>query len=69
MSQYIVLDTDFLSSFLKIERLHFVAEFFQVNTISVAPAVYQEIAPTRLAPQLAAISWIQIQAPKNWIIC
>lgn len=63
MRQSIVIDADFLSSFLKIKRLHFVTEFYQVNTIAVAPAVYREIAPTRLAPQLAAISWVQLQAP------
>lgn len=63
MSRFIVFDSDFLSSFLKIERSHWVREFYQVETVAIAPAVYREIALTRLAPLLAAISWVQIQAP------
>lgn len=63
MIPLIVIDADFLSSFLKIERLQLVATFYQVNTIAITPAVYRELAPTRLAPQLAAIPWVQIQAP------
>lgn len=59
----IVIDADFLSSFLKIERLYLVAEFYQVNSVAITPAVYRELAPTRLAPQLAAIPWVRIQAP------
>jgi len=34
--QDIVLDTDFLSSFLKIDRLQLVRDFYQVETLSMA---------------------------------
>ena len=68
----VVLDTDFLSSFLKIERLELVRGFFRTEHFLVPTAVYREIAVTPLLPALARIPWVQIrtiernQAP-DWI--
>lgn len=60
MSLEVVLDTDFLSAFLKIDRLPLVRSLFRVETLAVPLAVYREIGLTRLLPQLAALSWIAI---------
>jgi len=57
----IILDTDFLSSFLKIERLGLVKAFFQVESLHVPSAVYREIAHTDLLPRLLAIKWIVVR--------
>ncbi len=58
----VVLDTDFLSSFLKIERLDLVRDFFQTENLLVPAAVYREIAVTPFLPALTALDWIQIRA-------
>ena len=63
MSRFIVIDADFLSSFLKIGRLQLVVQFYQVHEVVIAPAVYNEIAQTMLLPALLALSWIRIDAP------
>jgi predicted nucleic acid-binding protein len=57
----IVIDTDFLSSFLKIERLDLVKTFFQVESLLVPTAVYRELAVTDLLPALTALDWIQVR--------
>lgn len=59
----IILDADFLSAFLKIERLHLVREFYQVEMLLVPPAVYREIAMTNLVPRLTALPWVRADAP------
>ncbi len=59
----IVLDADFLSAFLKIDRLPLVRSFFQVEELFVPPAVYREVSLTDLLPRLASISWILVQPP------
>lgn len=42
MTNYtIVLDADFLSAFLKIERMSLIREFYQVTLLYVPPAVYR----------------------------
>lgn len=63
MSGFVVIDADFLSSFLKIERLLLVAQYYQVDEVVIAPAVYREIAQTTLLPALSALTWIRIEAP------
>lgn len=57
----VVLDTDFLSAFLKIDRLSLVKDFYGVEELLVPPAVYREVSVTDLFPGLAAIPWIRVQ--------
>lgn len=57
----IILDTDFLSSFLKIERLGLIKAFFQVESLHIPLAVYREIAQTDLLPRLLATKWIVVK--------
>ncbi len=58
----VVLDTDFLSSFLKIERLVLVRDFFKAENLLVPAAVYREIAVTPWLPELTALDWVQVRA-------
>jgi hypothetical protein len=48
MTVVLIIDADFLSAFLKIERLALVHRFYGVEQIQVTPAVYREIAQTLL---------------------
>ena len=57
----VVLDSDFLSAFLKIDRLSLVRDFYQVKELLVPPAVYREVSLTDLLPRLAAIPWLRVQ--------
>lgn len=59
----VVLDADFLSAFLKIERLSIVRELFGLDLVLTPPAVYREIGVTDLLPRLAAIPWIEVREP------
>jgi len=63
VSRTLVLDTDFLSAFLKIERLSLVRDFYGGQRLSVPPAVYEEVSLTQLLPQLAALDWLDIEPP------
>jgi len=56
----VILDADFLSSFLKIGRLELVREFYSVQAVHIPPAVYREIAQTELLTQLVKATWIQV---------
>jgi predicted nucleic acid-binding protein len=62
-SAQVVLDADFLSAFLKIERLSIVRELLGLGPVFTPPAVYREISVTDLLPRLAAISWIEVREP------
>lgn len=55
----VVLDADFLSSFLKIDRLELVREYFQVETLHLPMAVFREVSVTRLLPRLTRIPWLE----------
>lgn len=56
MTPLIILDTDFLSVFLKkIECLPLIRALYQVITVSIPSAVYQEMALTDLLPRLLAL--------------
>ncbi len=57
---HVVCDTDFLSSFLKIDRLELVKEFFGVDNIHVPVAVLYEITKTDLIADLLDKHWILI---------
>ncbi|MCL7453419.1 MAG: hypothetical protein M8467_10280 [Anaerolineae bacterium] len=55
----IILDSDFLSSFLKIDRCELIRSFYQVERAIVPSAVHREIAQTDLLPKLLETAWIQ----------
>lgn len=65
MSLSVVLDTDFLSAFLKIERLSLVKDVFQVEFLLVPSAVYSELSVTSLGKTLAKLPWVQVKAPSS----
>lgn len=54
----IVLDTDFLSSFLKIQRCDLIRSFYLVEQAYIPTAVHRELAQTDLLKQLVAHRWI-----------
>ena len=56
----IILDTDFLSSFLKIGRCDLIPLLYQVEQAVIPTAVHRELAQTDLLPQLLAIPWINV---------
>lgn len=57
----IILDTDFLSSFLKIGRCDLIRSFYQIERATIPTAVHRELAQTSLLPQLLAIPWIVVE--------
>src|SRR5437868_13345061 len=61
----IILDTDFLSAFLKIDRLSLVREFYAAEALLVPPAVYREVSCTQLVEALADLSWIRVETPEG----
>jgi predicted nucleic acid-binding protein len=63
LSLSIVLDTDFLSAFLKVGRLSLVRDFYQVEFLLVPPAVYRELSATSLIQDLAKLPWVQVETP------
>jgi predicted nucleic acid-binding protein len=62
LSVSIILDTDFLSAFLKIDQLSLVKDFYQIESLLVPSAVYDELSVTSLGQVLADLSWIQVEA-------
>ena len=56
----VILDTDFLSSFLKIGRCDLVRRLYQVTQTTIPTAVHRELAQTTLLSQLLAIPWITV---------
>ena len=65
MSLTIFLDTDFLSAFLKIERLSLVKDFYQVEFLFIPSAVYDELSVTSLGQALANLPWVHTEAPPS----
>ncbi len=59
----VLLDTDFLSAFLKIERLELARDFYGVDDLAVPLAVYQEVSATDLIETLARLPWITVCSP------
>lgn len=59
----VVLDTDFLSAFLKIDRLPLVKDFYRVETLLLPPSVFREVSQTSLIPKLAALPWLRVESP------
>lgn len=60
----VILDTDFLSSFLKVRQLQIVRDFYRIPNLWVPPAVYREVSSTDLLAGLTAIPWVRVDAPE-----
>lgn len=56
----IVLDTDFLSSFLKIGRLNLVKDFFDVEFLHIPVGVLREISTTSLMGEFLKIDYVKL---------
>ena len=56
----VILDTDFLSSFLKIGRCHLIQTFYQIEKAFIPVAVHRELARTDLLTRLLAIRWLEV---------
>jgi predicted nucleic acid-binding protein len=56
----ILLDTDFLSSFLKIDCCDLIRSLYQVDQVFIPAAVHRELAPTDLLTRLLSIPWISV---------
>ena len=65
MNLSIILDTDFLSAFLKVGRLSLVKDFYKVEFLLVPPAVYRELSVTSLIQDLAKLPWVQVKIPSS----
>ena len=65
MNIVVILDSDFLSAFLKIEQMPLIRDLYQVEKVTVPPAVYREIALTNLLTRLTEFDWIQVIAPST----
>lgn len=65
MTSTIILDTDFLSAFLKIEQMPLIREFYRVDQVYVPQAVYREVALTDLLPRLLSLFWIKVEPSQS----
>ena len=61
----IILDTDFLSSFLKIDKLDLVKDFFGEEFLYIPPSVLKEISQTELIQKLIEKRYIQARSAKR----
>jgi len=57
----IICDTDFLSSFLKIERLELVRDLFKAKNLYIPVAVLSEVAKTNLITVLLDKEWVKVK--------
>ncbi len=57
----IILDADFLSSFLKIGKLDLIRDFFRVEVLYIPVAVFNEISKTNLIKDLLGRKYVQIE--------
>ena len=57
----VLLDADFLSSFLKIRRLALIRDFFRVEKLFIPVAVFSELAKTTLIKDLLDEKYVQIE--------
>jgi len=60
----VVLDADFLSSFLKIDRLALVQDYYRSEALLIPPAVHREVSLTQLAANLVNLAWVRVEAPE-----
>lgn len=56
----VVLDSDFLSSFLKIDQLHRARDYFEAEVLHLPTAVFREVSVTRLLSRMTRIPWLEI---------
>ena len=63
-----VLDADVLSSFLKIDRLSLILDFYQPEALLIPPAVHRELSLTQLSASLANLSWVRVEPPDARIV-
>jgi predicted nucleic acid-binding protein len=56
----VIIDTDFLSSVLKIGYSDLIRAFYTAADVRIPIAVYRELARTDLLPTLLAINWLEI---------
>jgi len=54
----IVIDCDFLSSFLKIDKLDLIKKFYKVNKVYITAAVVNELSKTTLISKLP--DWLEV---------
>jgi len=64
----LVLDADFLSAFLKIDRLSLVKDFYQAEQLLIPLAVYREVSLTSLLQKLVGLSWLQVETPDSGLV-
>lgn len=64
----VIVDADFLSSFLKIGRLALVQDYYRSETLLIPPAVLAEVSRTRLFTELANLAWVRVEAPELAIL-
>lgn len=57
----VIVDSDFLSSFLKIGKLTLIKNFFKVEKLHIPVAVFGEIAKTKLVKSLLDEKYVQIE--------
>jgi len=56
----VILDTDFLSSFLKINRCDLIQALYEIEQALMPRAVLRELARTDLLVSLLAIRWVNV---------
>jgi predicted nucleic acid-binding protein len=59
----VVLDADFISSFLKIGRLALVLDYYRTESLLIPPAVRREVGWTQLSSTLEHLDWVRVEAP------
>jgi predicted nucleic acid-binding protein len=57
----VILDTDFLSSFLKIEQCDLIRALYTDARVTIPLAVYRELAATDLLRILLSLDWIKVE--------
>lgn len=60
MTPVVILDAHFLSSFLKIDQMSLIRDFYQDAKVLVPPAVYREVSQTDLVPQSHGYIFIEL---------
>jgi hypothetical protein len=58
----VLIDADFLSSFLKIGRLSLIKDFFKVEKLYIPVAVFSELAKTTLVKDLLDQKYVKESA-------
>lgn len=61
----IIIDTDFLSSLLKINRLEIVRDLFKEENVHIPVAVLNEVAKTELIADLVSKDWVKVRKVKE----